>query len=44
MLLSDLPRRIREDQAGPAIVLVGAKIGSAILLSAGVWDPMLRAL
>ncbi|NBC34371.1 MAG: DUF350 domain-containing protein [Alphaproteobacteria bacterium] len=44
MLLSDLPRRIREDQAGPAIVLVGAKIGSAVLLSAGVWDPLLRAL
>ena len=44
LLLSDLPRRIQEDQAGPAIVLVGAKIGSAILLSAGVWDPLLRAL
>lgn len=39
MLLSDLPRRIREDQAGPAIVLVGAKIGSAVLLSAGVSEP-----
>lgn len=44
LLLSDLPRRIQEDQAGPAIVLVGAKIGSAILLSAGVWDPLLRGL
>jgi len=34
MLLSDLPARIREDQAGPAIVLVGAKLGSAALLAA----------
>ncbi len=44
MLLSDLPARIRADQAGPAIVLVGAKLGSAALLAAGLWDPMLRSI
>ncbi len=41
LLLRDLPKRIEEDQAGPAVVLVGAKLASAILLSAGVWDPMM---
>lgn len=41
MLLSDLPKRIEEDQAGPAIVLIGAKLASAMLLSAGLWDPAL---
>lgn len=39
MLLRDLPRRIEQDQAGPAIVLVGAKLASASLLAAGLWDP-----
>ena len=39
LLLSDLPRRIEEDQAGPAIVLIGAKLSSAMLLAAGLWDP-----
>jgi len=44
MLLDDLPRRIEEDQAGPAVVLVGAKLASAILLAAGVWDPHLHGI
>lgn len=44
MLLSDLPKRIEEDQAGPAIVLIGAKLGSAIILAAGLWDPYLHTL
>lgn len=39
MLLRDLPKRIEQDQAGPAIVLIGAKLGSAMLLAAGLWDP-----
>ena len=29
-------------QAGPAIVLVGAKLASASLLAAGLWDPSLH--
>lgn len=44
MLLSDLPKRIEEDQAGPAIVLVGAKLASSILLASGLWDPNIGAL
>ncbi|MEO0466023.1 MAG: DUF350 domain-containing protein [Pseudomonadota bacterium] len=44
LLLRDLPRRIEEDQAGPAIVLIGAKLASAALLAAGLWDPHLHAL
>ncbi|MEO1787796.1 MAG: DUF350 domain-containing protein [Pseudomonadota bacterium] len=44
VLLSDLPRRIEEDQAGPAIVLIGAKLASAIILAAGLWDPNVHLL
>lgn len=44
LLLSDLPRRIEEDQAGPAIVLIGAKLSSAMILAAGLWDPHTRLL
>jgi len=44
LLLSDLPRRIEEDQAGPAIVLIGAKLSSAMLLAAGLWDPNMHIL
>lgn len=43
MLLSDLPRRIEEDQAGAAIVLIGTKIASALILATGLWDPNLFA-
>ncbi|MEE9380240.1 MAG: DUF350 domain-containing protein [Hyphomonadaceae bacterium] len=39
LLLRDLPKRIEEDQIGPAIVLIAAKLSSAILLAAGLWDP-----
>jgi len=44
LLLRDLPRRIEEDQAGPAIVLIGAKLASAMLLAAGLWDPFIHML
>ncbi len=44
LLLRDLPRRIEEDQAGPAIVLIGAKLASAMLLAAGLWDPYIHLL
>ena len=43
-LLRDLPRRIEEDQAGPAIVLIAAKLASAMLLAAGLWDPYIHML
>ena len=41
-VLRGLPKRIEEDQAGAAIVLVGAKLSVAMLLAAGLWDPNLR--
>lgn len=44
LLLSDLPRRIEEDQIGAAIVLVAAKLASAFILSAGLWDPALQRI
>ncbi|MEM0986422.1 MAG: DUF350 domain-containing protein [Pseudomonadota bacterium] len=44
LLLRDLPQRIEEDQAGPAIVLIAAKLASALLLAAGLWDPYIHLL
>ena len=44
LLLRDLPRRIQEDEAGAAIVLIGTKLASAMLLAAGLWDPALQRL
>ena len=41
MLLSGIPARIENDEAGAAIVLIAAKLAAAMLLSAGVWDPNL---
>jgi len=39
MLLSGIPARIENDEAGAAIVLIAAKLAAALLLSAGLWDP-----
>lgn len=44
LLLRDLPRRIQDDEAGAAIVLIGTKLASAMLLAAGLWDPQLPRL
>lgn len=41
-LLKDLPQRIRNDEAGAAIVLIGTKLASAMILAAGLWDPALH--
>ena len=41
MLLSGIPARIENDEAGAAIVLIAAKLAAAMLLSAGLWDPNL---
>jgi len=41
MLLSGIPTRIENDEAGAAIVLIAAKLAAAMLLSAGLWDPNL---
>ncbi|WP_084420615.1 DUF350 domain-containing protein [Henriciella litoralis] len=44
LLLKDLPERIKNDEAGAAIVLIGTKLASAMLLAAGLWDPVLQRL
>jgi putative membrane protein len=42
LLLGGLPRRIEGDELGAAIVLVAAKLASALILAAGLWDPALQ--
>jgi len=39
MILSDIPTRIQNDEAGAAIVLIASKLAVAMLLAAGLWDP-----
>ena len=41
LILSDIPGRIENDEAGAAIVLIAAKLAAALLLAAGLWDPNL---
>lgn len=42
VLLRDIPKRIENDEAGAAIVLIAAKLASAMILAAGLWDPALQ--
>jgi putative membrane protein len=42
LLLGGLPKRIEEDEMGAAAVLVSAKLASALILAAGLWDPALQ--
>ncbi|WP_370233091.1 DUF350 domain-containing protein [Hyphomonas sp.] len=42
VLLTDIPRRIEEEEAGAAVVLVSAKLASALIIAAGLWDPVLQ--
>ncbi|MBB36465.1 MAG: hypothetical protein CME88_09330 [Hirschia sp.] len=44
LLLRDLPRRIENDEAGAAILLIAVKLASALLISAALWDPNLSRL
>ena len=39
VLLRDIPTRIEKDEAGAAVVLVAAKLSSAMILAAGLWIP-----
>jgi putative membrane protein len=39
MILRDLPKRIENDEAGAAIVLISVKLSTAMILAAGLWDP-----
>ncbi|HAE27317.1 MULTISPECIES: DUF350 domain-containing protein [Hyphomonas] len=42
LLLGGMPRRIEQDELGAAAVLVSAKLASALILAAGLWDPALQ--
>ncbi|MDJ0921116.1 MAG: DUF350 domain-containing protein [Henriciella sp.] len=42
MILRDIPKRIQDDEAGAAIILIATKISVALLLAAGLWDPQLQ--
>lgn len=44
MILRDLPRRIENDEAGAAIVLIAVKLSTAMILAAGLWDPNVHML
>lgn len=42
VLLGDIPKRIEADEVGAAILLAGAKLATAFILAAGLWDPSLH--
>lgn len=42
LLLGDIPKRIQDDEIGAAVLLVGAKLATAFILAAGLWDPSLH--
>ena len=44
ILLKDLPKRIEDEEAGAAIVLIAVKIATAMILAAALWDPALVRL
>lgn len=39
LILKDLPRRIENDEAGAAILLIAVKISSAMIVGAALWVP-----
>jgi len=41
-ILRDIPQRIKNDEAGAAIVLISVKLSVAMLLAAALWDPALQ--
>ncbi|MFN7165356.1 MAG: DUF350 domain-containing protein [Hyphomonas sp.] len=44
LILRDIPGRIAKDEIGAATVLASAKIAAAMILAAGLWDPVLQRL
>lgn len=44
LILRDIPGRIANDEIGAATVLVAAKLSAAMILAAGLWDPVLQRL
>ena len=39
LFLKDLPKRIENDEAGAAILLIAVKISSAMIVGAALWVP-----
>lgn len=44
LVLKDLPRRIENDEAGAAILLIAVKLSSAMIIGAALWVPAPVAL
>lgn len=44
LIFRDIPGRIARDEMGAAAVLAGAKLSAALILAAGLWDPVLQRL
>mgnify|MGYP001185221610 CR=1 FL=1 len=44
LILRDLPRRIENDEAGAAILLIAVKVASALIIAAALWDPNIGRL
>ena len=44
LILRDIPGRIAKDEIGAATVLAAAKLSAALILAAGLWDPVLQRL
>lgn len=44
LLLRDIPGRIAKDEIGAATLLAAAKLSAAMILAAGLWDPVLQRL
>lgn len=44
LLLRDITGRLAKDEMGAAILLAGTKLSVALILAAGLWDPVLQRL
>ncbi|WP_291061100.1 DUF350 domain-containing protein [Hyphomonas sp.] len=44
LILRDIPGRIAHDEIGAATLLAAAKLAAAMILAAGLWDPVLQRL
>ncbi|MFN7056835.1 DUF350 domain-containing protein [Hyphomonas sp.] len=44
LLLRDIPGRLTRDEMGAAAVLTAAKLSAALILAAGLWDPVLQRI
>lgn len=44
LMLRDIPGRLTRDEMGAAAVLTAAKLSTALILAAGLWDPVLQRM